>query len=237
MSAEENAQVIRTALRACRMWRAASDAGIELLASRARVRRFVTGEILATEGEPAEDFAVVASGTVAIYHLSADGRRIIFETVGAGQPLLAVAALAGSRYPAHAEATTGLVAVWLPREALFDLMAREPHVARDIVTDLAGRVVRFTGLVESLSLDVPSRLARYLFQRALAAGKPGTGGLELDLGMPKGELAEALGTVPETLSRAFAKLKRDGLLELRGNRVTVLDVGALARRGAGYDEG
>jgi CRP/FNR family transcriptional regulator len=54
--------------------------------------------------------------------------------------------------------------------------------------------------------------------------------------MRKNELAEAIGTVPETLSRAFARLKAEGILEVDGNRVTVLDVRALAALGSGYDE-
>ena len=54
--------------------------------------------------------------------------------------------------------------------------------------------------------------------------------------MKKGELAMALGTVPETLSRAFAKLKDDGLLEVRGSKVTVLDVRALAALGSGFGD-
>ena len=54
--------------------------------------------------------------------------------------------------------------------------------------------------------------------------------------MKKGELAMALGTVPETLSRAFAKLKDEGILEVHGSRVTVLDVRALASMGSGFGE-
>jgi CRP/FNR family transcriptional regulator, dissimilatory nitrate respiration regulator len=106
-----------------------------------------------------------------------------------------------------------------------------------VITDLANRVVNFTSVVQTLALDVPARLARYLFQRALAVGTPSTRGLEVDLGMPKSELAAALGTVPETLSRAFAKLREDGLVEVHGKRVTVLDVRGLASLGSGYSEG
>jgi CRP-like cAMP-binding protein len=97
-------------------------------------------------------------------------------------------------------------------------------------------VVHFSSVVQTLTLDVPARLARYIFQRALASGQPTPHGLELDLGMRKNELAEAIGTVPETLSRAFARLKAEGILEIDGNRVTVLDVRALAALGSGYDE-
>ena len=109
-------------------------------------------------------------------------------------------------------------------------------MARDLISDLAGRVVHFTSVVQTLTLDVPSRLARYLFQRALQTGKATPAGLLVDLGMRKNELAEALGTVPETLSRAFARLKADGILTLRGSEVTILDMRALAALGSGFDE-
>ncbi len=55
--------------------------------------------------------------------------------------------------------------------------------------------------------------------------------------MKKGELAMSLGTVPETLSRAFARLKDDGILEVHGQMVTIFDMRALAALGSGYEEG
>ncbi len=225
-----------TALRECRLWRAAHDEAVAALARRASVRDEPRGSVLAPEGEPATGFGVVITGKVRVYYLGADGKRFVFETVGTAEPVAAVAALAGGRYPATAETATPATIAWLPREALLDLIAAEPDVAKGVIADLANRVVNFTNVVQSFTLDVPSRLARYLFQRALAVGKPSSRGLELDLGMPKSELAAALGTVPETLSRAFARLRDDGVLEVHGKTVTVLDVRSLAELGSGYSE-
>lgn len=224
------------AFRGCRLWNGASDAAVEQLARRARVREVSRGETLAVEGETAESFGLVVSGRLRVYHLGADGKQLTFEVVEAGAPYAAVAALAGSRYPANVEAATDGTIATVPASALFDLLADEPEVAKGFVSDLARRVVNFTSVVQTLSLDVPSRVARYLFQRSLAAGRPTSQGLELDLGMKKGELAMALGTVPETLSRAFAKLREDGIAEVHGSTVTILDVRALAALGSGYDD-
>jgi CRP/FNR family transcriptional regulator len=47
--------------------------------------------------------------------------------------------------------------------------------------------------------------------------------------MKKGELASRLGTVSETLSRAFRKLKEDNILEVDGSRVIILDRQGLAK--------
>lgn len=228
---------VYAALRACRLWRAASDEGVMTLAGRASVRDVARGESLAREGDTAEEFGVVVSGKARVFYLGADGRQITFETIESGEPIAAVAAIAGSRYPANIEAATPSTIACVPVEALFNLLAAEPQVARSLVTDLANRVVNFTSVVSTLALDVPSRVARYVFQRALQSGQASPNGLEVSLGMKKGELAMALGTVPETLSRAFGRLKDDGILDVHGQTVTVFDMRALAALGSGYEEG
>lgn len=224
------------ALRACKLWAAASDEAVARLAEHAKVRSVPRGTMLAEEGEPADRFGVVVQGRARVFHLGADGRTITFESLDRADALAAVAALAGGRYPASIEATTPTTVAWLPRNDLFELIESEPKVARNLIANLASRVVHFTQVVQSLSMDVPARLARYLFQRSLAVGRTTPSGLVVDLGMTKAELASALGTVPETLSRAFAKLRDEGLLEVRSSDVVVHDVGALARLGAGYED-
>ncbi len=225
------------AFRSCRLWRAASDEAVLTLVREATVRELPRGSTLAVEGDPAREFGLMVAGKARVFYLGADGKQLTFETVEVGDPFAAVAALSGGRYPAHVETATPSTVACIRGEALFELLEAEPQVARGLIGDLAGRVVNFTAVVQTLALDVPSRLARYLFQRALQAGKPTTQGLEVDLGMKKGELAMALGTVPETLSRAFARLKDDDVLDVHGSTIVIHDVRALASLGSGYDEG
>ncbi len=225
------------ALRSCRLWRNASDAAVTKLARAARVADICRGEVLASEGDIAGSFGVLVSGKARVFHLGADGKQITFEELGVSDAPAAVAALAGGRFPANIEASTDGTIAWLERSELYDLLAAEPAVAQTLIASLASKVVNFTSVVQTLALDVPSRLARYLFQRALASGEATPEGLRVDLGMTKGELASALGTVPETLSRAFARLRDDGIIDVQGRTVIVFDVGALARTGSGYEEG
>ena len=225
-----------SALRGCRLWHAVSDEAVSGLARASTLTDVARGELLGAEGDTAAKLGVVVAGKVRVFYLGADGKRITFENLGASEPFGAIAALAGVRYPANMEAATPAVVAWTPREAVFEMLTGEPEVARSVITDLAGRLVNFTSVIQTMALDVPSRLARYLFQRSLAVGQTSTDGLHVDLGMSKAELAQAIGTVPETLSRAFARLKDDEILEVRGGTVVVFDVGALARIGSGYYE-
>ena len=159
------------AFRACRLWRTASDEAVSSL-PRTRVREVARGTNLAIEGDAAREFGLVVAGRVRVFYLGADGRQITFETLETGDPLAAVAALAGGRYPAHAEAATPATVACVPADALFELLEAEPHVARTLIADLATRLVNFTSVVQTLALDVPSRVARYVFQRSLQSGRP-----------------------------------------------------------------
>lgn len=235
MQAEPRPDVL-AALRACRLWQGASEGAITRLAGAVTAQEAARGTVLVTEGEAAERFGVVVSGRVRVFHSGADGRVITLETLKSGEPFASVAALAGGRYPANVDAATAAIVAWVPREALFGMLAAEPEIARSLIADLSQRVMGLTNVVQTLALDVPARLARFLFQRSLAVGEATAEGLRVPLGTTKAELASSLGTVPETLSRALGRLRDEGVLDVRGNDVLVFDVGALARLGSGYEE-
>ena len=69
------------------------------------------------------------------------------------------------------------------------------------------------------------RLAAYL----LSLATEGQAGEIVELELSKTQLSAAVGTVPETLSRAFQQLNRLGAVETRGRRVVIKDRAALER--------
>jgi CRP/FNR family transcriptional regulator len=73
---------------------------------------------------------------------------------------------------------------------------------------------------ENLSLkEMPARLASYLIHLADDQGQDET----VTLKISKGQLASILGTIPETLSRIFAKLSGKNLIRVEGKKITLLD--------------
>ncbi|MCL5887993.1 MAG: helix-turn-helix domain-containing protein, partial [Actinobacteria bacterium] len=85
-----------------------------------------------------------------------------------------------------------------------------------------------------LRLDVPSRVAAHLLHLALSSGTRSPDGVEVVLDRSKADIAAAVGTVPETLSRALAKLAEESIIKVDGQKITVLDVRSLAERGSGW---
>lgn len=92
---------------------------------------------------------------------------------------------------------------------------------------LAMRLRRFATQIEHLTLrEVPGRLAMYLLYMAREQKNM----QQVTLDIPKGQLASLLGTSPETLSRIFQKMSEEGLIQVEGKRILLLDPEALAER-------
>ena len=192
-------------------------------------KSFAKGKEIFSQGEEARGFYLVLSGRVKVYKLSFQGRRQILNIVGPGEPVGEVAVFQGVSYPAYAQALEDSLLLYFPRRAFVELIKENPSLALGMLAVLSRRLRRLTGLVEELSLkEVPSRLAAYILRLSRKGER------EAVLKVTKGQLAEMLGTSPETLSRALARLSSQGLVEVKGSRVRILDIQTLeelAQRG------
>ncbi len=199
---------------------------LEELAARGRRKHFVAEQAVFFEGERAEGLYVVLRGRIKVFKLSPKGREQTLKIMGPGEPVGEVAVLSGEPYPASAEALETSEAVYIPRQAFLDLVAREPEVAMRLLAALSARLRFFASLIEDLSLrDVSQRLAAHLLSLASA----GDSEQIVDLEVTKTQLSAAVGTVPETLSRAFSQLARAGAVETQGRRVHIKDRTLLER--------
>ena len=183
-------------------------------------RHYNKGEIIFSDGEEGNGFFVVVEGLIKIFKVSSEGKEQIFHIYGAGEPFGQVAVYAGLSYPASAQAILKSHTLFFPRAAFVDLITRIPSLAMNMLAVLSKRLREFTFQVENLSLkEVPGRLAAYLLFLSEEDGKKDT----VILNISKGQLASLLGTIPETLSRIFARMKDLNLIEMDGRNIRLLD--------------
>lgn len=183
-------------------------------------RHFNKGEIIFSDGDEGNGFFVVVEGLVKIFKVSAEGKEQILHIYGPGEPFGQVAVYAGRSYPASAQAILKSHVLFFPRAAFVDLITRIPSLAMNMLAVLSMRLRAFTVQVENLSLkEVPGRLAAYLVYLADEQGKEDI----ISLSISKGQLASLLGTIPETLSRIFARMTELNLIEMDGRRIKLLN--------------
>jgi CRP/FNR family transcriptional regulator len=191
------------------------------LANVAIVQSYAKGESIFHQGDAGIGFFVVRSGRVKVFKLSADGKEQILHIFGEGEHFAEVPALDGECFPANAAALEKSDILFFSRQSFLQLLEQRPTLAINLLKSFARHLRHFSYLVDNLALrEVPARLASYLLSLSEQLGNAEI--VELDL--PKGQLAARLGTIPETLSRVFAKLSREGLIEMEGCQVKLLDL-------------
>ncbi|MFO8082893.1 MAG: Crp/Fnr family transcriptional regulator [Desulfobacterales bacterium] len=183
-------------------------------------KNFGRNEIIFSEGDHGDGFYVVVSGQVKIYKISLDGKEKILHIFGPGEPFGEVPVFTGKAFPANALALSKCRLVFFPKEAFVELITKNPSLALSMLGVLSMRLREFTVQIEHLALkEVPARIASYLLYTS--AEQESSGSVELEIS--KGQLASLLGTIPETLSRIFSKMSLQGLIEVEGRTIWLLD--------------
>ena len=188
-------------------------------------KKYGRGETIFFEGDPGIGFYMVSEGRVKIFKMSMNGKEHILHIFGEGEPFGEVPVFHNQPFPATAEALVKSSVLFFPRDRFVQLVMRTPSIALNMLAVLSMRLRRFASQIESLSLkEVPERLAGYLLYLLEEQGREDSVELEIS----KGQLASLLGTIPETLSRIFAKMTEEGLIEVVGRRINILDGQRLA---------
>jgi CRP-like cAMP-binding protein len=222
----ENLQILKKSL----LFASLDEENLREVAAIAHKRSFTKGETLFAEGEPATGFYLLSRGGVKLCKISPDGREKVLHFVHPGETFAEAAFFGDGKYPAEARGVESGELLHFPKEGFMGLLERNPRFSLNLIVSLSMLLRRFARQIEELSFaEVPNRLAAYLVELSERKSTSFQGISYIDLDMKKGELASRLGTVSETLSRAFRKLKEENILEVDGSRVTVLDMPALMR--------
>jgi CRP/FNR family transcriptional regulator len=212
-----------SALARLSIFAALGEDALEAVARRTVERTLARGAQLFRKGEPCRGLHVVLEGRVKVYRASPDGQEQVLHTQGPGQALAEVPLFDGGPYPASAEALEESRLLFLSAEDFQWLYQHHPEIAGAVIRELGRRLRRMVGLVEKLSLnDVPTRVAQTLVEFAEAAGALEARS-EFRLPRTQQELAAELGTSRESVARALAKLRQEGVIAQNGPRIAVLD--------------
>lgn len=189
--------------------------------------RLDKGQILFTEGEPAQAMYVVRSGQVKIFKLSPDGREQVLRLAGPGDCFNEVPIFDDGPNPANVQAVEPSLLWAIRRVDMRRLVEEHPAIAIGFLRAFAGKLRYFTRKVEDLSFrSVTSRVAKLLLE---IAEDDGRGGLRLRQQFTQQEMAAVVGTAREMIGRAFKALEKEGAIKLDRHRVVIVSKAALAR--------
>ncbi len=222
------AVAITATLRSCQLFVGVPAPDLETIARFAVLRNIAKESYLFREGDISEGFYVLQKGAINVHRVSAAGKEQVIYVFRPGESF-AEASLASERgYPANARAIEPSTVIVIPKAPFVELIRHRPELGLRMLGSMSQHLRVLVGLVEDLTLkDVETRFLNWLLKRCRVDAK---GGSSVELGMTKRVLAAELATTSETLSRTFAKLRGETLIEVRGSTVRVRDLAALNAR-------
>ncbi len=198
---------------------------LDQLASRCVPRTVGEHFTLFRRGERCTGLYLVLEGRVRIYRTASDGREQTLALEGAGRPIAELPLFDGGPYPASASTVLPSRLAFLPRSEFEHAFRTDPDVAAAVVRALGHRLRHLVQLVETISFrDVAARLAMLLADQVdQHATEEGDGIMHLELEQTQEQLATAIGTARESVSRALKQLKTKGLIHTQeGNRLQLV---------------
>lgn len=179
------------------------------LAALAVVTEIDAGRCFIEEGEPAESFFNITTGTVKLYKLLPDGRRQITGFAGPGHFLgLAVS----STYAFSAEAIEPVRFCRFSRTKLRTLLVDFPKLEQRLLEVAATELVAAQEQMLLLGRKTAKeRLASFLLTQSAPGAEPL---IQITLPMTRGDIADYLGLTIETVSRTLSRLRADRLIDI-----------------------
>ena len=205
---------VRALLTRAEFFKGISPASIDALAGILLPKTVPKGSVLFTDGQRGYSLYLLASGNVQLSKSSAGGREAVIKIIGPGEIFGEVVLFEQESYPVDARALKRSLVYIIPKHQLSCLLENE-RFRNDFIRMLMKKQRYLADRILSLAAyDVEDRLLRFI------AGQFGKR-QEYTVDLSKKEVASAIGTMPETLSRVLLRLKRRKLLSWSKRRITI----------------
>ncbi len=178
------------------------------------------GKIFYRPEDTGEVIFILKKGTVQLYRISPEGKKLVIYTLGDGTLFGEMSLLGQRMHNTFAEAITDCTICVMSRTDLERLVMNRPQVALRILEITGNRLRETEEQLEALAFkSIPSRLAALLLRLAGDGNEVA--------GLTHQDLAEMIGTYRETTTQTLNDMKSEGILEIGRRRITLLNKDAL----------
>jgi CRP/FNR family transcriptional regulator len=189
-----------------------------------RTRKLKKGEFIYQMGEPLSSLYAIRSGSAKTCEISATGDVQITGFHLSGE-LLGVDGISADRHHCDAVALESTEVCEIPFNKLEELAHDIPGLQHQLFKILSREIVHDGELLLMLGkMNAEERLAACMLSFSHRFEQLGFSGAEFKLSMSRQDLGDYLGLALETVSRLFSRFQEEGMLEVDGRRIRILDM-------------
>jgi CRP/FNR family transcriptional regulator len=190
-----------------------SETHIDEIKSNALIRNYTRESIVFYEGDRGEYLHVLIDGTVKLYKTSPKGTQIQINRFDAPAVVGEYACFEKMPFPATCEFVTDGKMAMIPYDFIYKHL-RDEEFSLEIIKSLTSKIMVLSALIHKETIySSEAKVAKMLLENQEIFSK-----------LKYNEVASILNLTPETLSRIFKKMKREGIISVSKNhQITILD--------------
>lgn len=191
------------------------------------VRQFKKKDLIFMEGQTPNDLYFIEKGQVKTYKINYQGKELITGIHRAGEFLGFVPLLEDRAYNENAEVLEDTRISIIPKADFITLIYSSKDIARKFIKMLSNDLEDLENRLLDLAYQpVRQRIANALLKMSEKYSQSGKDGL---ITVARKDISNIVGTATESLNRTLADFKEEGLIEISGEGLKILNAAKLEK--------
>jgi len=192
----------------------------EIIIKASRAVRVAKHRSIFMQGDPSHSVYFLREGRVKISKINLDGRKLTIDLIEPGD-IFGELSLSDEKVRRNiAEAVEDSFCWEIKTEALETCLRKRPDIAVKLMKMIGDKRLAMENLLEDMIfMDIPSRVASLLLKYSDRE--------MIKIPFTHQEIADLTGSTRVSVSRAIAKLRKNGVIKTKGDRIRLLNPAAL----------
>lgn len=213
-------QLFQQELRQHYLFRRLPDNSFRHILAQSNLLSLKKNKMLFEKNDHATRFYLIRHGQVMLYHSSLEGNEKIVDIIGPGQTFAeAVMFMEGNRYPVNAKVTCDTELFFFDNLLFIEELQKSNALCFALMADMSTRLKGLLTEISELTIyNAKHRLISYLLGQINDKQDQPT----IKLSATKSMIASRLSITPETFSRILSRLKKDKLITIDDECITLV---------------
>ncbi len=202
------------------LFRRLPDDAFNSILAQSNLMSLKRNDLLFEQGDHAGRFFLVRNGQIMLFQTSPEGHEKVVDIIGPGQTFAeAVMFMEGNRYPVNAKATCSTELFYFDNALFIEQLQHSNALCFALMADMSARLKGLLTEISELTIyNAKHRLVSYLLGHINDMQEQPT----IKLTATKSMIASRLSITPETFSRILSKLKKEGLITIDDESITLI---------------
>ncbi|WP_119068961.1 Crp/Fnr family transcriptional regulator [Rubrobacter indicoceani] len=197
-------------------------------------RKFRPKDTIFAPGDPDDQLYFLLSGVIRIYKIYGDYKEATIAMIQDGGIFGKLSLVEGRWQDVFAESVSDATVASVQKASIEQVMKSRPDFALKLFSSLSERLRQSDEVIESLlHREVSARLATLLLNLADRFGIRNGRGVVVDVRLTHQDLANMIASTREAVSKVMSEFQRDGYIETKSRKITLIDQAALTEYASG----